>query len=465
MLAKLVIREKEICHITLSEVMCEELNQASDDYISVLKMATNINVMMSTEGSYIQECDVDALDNVLKDLKDLGFKVAVLWAEGSWPEDPDIDDEILKSVKEWDKEEWGCAGHILDRRQNPKFHHQCVIINLRKLIKSIECPVPLYEASKEHFHDDYTPKWIKPLSASDHKYVPNSGWNNIKEGKHPSNLFNCILRTSLDNGLTVFNLDYNIRGHKVCIYPENDIEWTENELFKKYLDADRIYDIQDNYPDKKPLLDFKIQDSAVLYVLNSESVPHVITNDIQVMVCPCSGLHQFKYMEPSLNVMEKVIWADYSPYAVKWMEILVYEWDGKDFHKFFEDNKSRLNFVGTYHYGYGTWEKFLDSFEDENEWLSVWSKIRNLEHQFEVVDLINDYDKIVEMIPHNKNVLLQCSNIFLYESNYFNKGLQTTVNGIDYVRKVQDISNTVYFNGDLNGNYYDMTNINRQKWI
>ena len=66
---------------------------------------------------------------------------------------------------------------------------------------------------------------------------------------------------------------------------------------------------------------------------------------------------------------------------------------------------------------------------------------------------------------NNKNVLLQCSNIFLYESNYFNKGLQTTFNGIDYVRKVQSISNIVYLNGDLNGNYYNMTNINRQKWI
>jgi len=463
--SKLTIREKEICHISLEGVMCRELEEkASDDYISVLKMATDWNINLSTNGSYIHRVIIEQIDSVLLDLKHLGFKVAVFWAEGSWPDDNDIDKEILKSVKEWDKEEWGCAGHILDRpgRCRPTFHHQCVIVNLRKLTKSIQCPVPLYEASKEHFHDDYTPKWIKPVSE---KYLPDSNWKSYEEAKKPYNLFNCFLRTSLEYGLKVFNVDYNIRGLKVCTYPEDDIEWTEGEIFKKYLHADSIYDIQDNYPDKKPLLEFKIQDSSVLYVLNTETVPHVIVDDIQVMVCPCSGLHQFKYMEPSLNVMEKVIWADYSPYAVKWMEILVYEWDGKDFHKFFENNKSRLNFDGTCHYGFGTWEKFLDSFENENKWLSVWSKIRNLEHQFEVVDLINDYDKIVEMIPHNKNVLLQCSNIFLYESNYFNKGLQTTFNGIDYVRKVQSISNIVYLNGDLNGNYYNMTNINRQKWI
>ena len=465
MLPKLTIRKKEICHITLEDIMCRELKeQASDDYISVLKMATNINVVQNTESSYIQECATDGLVNILIDLKHFGFKVAVLWAEGSWPTDPDIDDEILKSVKEWNgshlyhqwnSNKWGCAGHILDRNNNPQFHHQCVIINLERFSYIKKGNLYEYESSKEHMHDNYTPKWIKPKPDA-HK---------VKGCGPTKGLFNAILRTTLDKGETVFNLDYNIRGNKVCTYPEDDIKWTEEQIFKDYNDLNIIFDIADNYPDKKPLLEFKMQSTATIYVTNTEMTPAIDTNDLQIAVCPCSGLHQFKYVEQSLHNMEKMIWTDYSPYAVKWMEILVHEWDGKHFHKFFEDNKSRLNFPGSYIYGHGTWEKFLDSFENENKWLLVWSKIQNLEHQFEVVNLVNDYDKIVEIIPHNKNVLLQCSNIFLYESNYFNKGLETTFSGIDYVRKVQNISNTVYFNGDLNGNYYDMTNINRVKWI
>jgi len=69
------------------------------------------------------------------------------------------------------------------------------------------------------------------------------------------------------------------------------------------------------------------------------------------------------------------------------------------------------------------------------------------------------------MLPHNKNVLLQCSNIFLYEANYFSKKLNTVLNSILYINDVQNISNKVYFHGNLNGNYYDMTNMNRRKWI
>ena len=95
----------------------------------------------------------------------------------------------------------------------------------------------------------------------------------------------------------------------------------------------------------------------------------------------------------------------------------------------------------------------------------MWNRIRNLEHQFEVVNIVEESDKVVELIPHNKNVLLQCSNIFLYESNYFTKGLDTTFQAISYVRNVQSISNKVYFNGDINGHYYDIVNIGRQKWI
>ena len=95
--AKLTIREKEICHLSLEGVMCRELEeQASDDYVSVLKMATDWNINLCTNGSLIHGVRVDDLENVLKDLKHFGFKVAVLWAEGSWPEDTDFDNEVLK---------------------------------------------------------------------------------------------------------------------------------------------------------------------------------------------------------------------------------------------------------------------------------------------------------------------------------------------------------------------------------
>lgn len=463
---KLIIREKEICHISLREVVCKDVEeQASDDYIGLLKTLTDIGISLGTNGSYVLQVGEHHLGELLRSLKHFGFKVAVIWAEGSWSDDPDIDKEILKSVKEWDKEEWGAAGHILDRPlyKEPKFHHQCVVLNLRKLTEIIECPLWEHDASNKHMHDDYTPMWIKVRSPA--KIVKHTARNG------EINVFDKILRTCLENKLTVFNLDYNIRGKKICVYPEDDIEWAEEKVFANLDQLPQkqlvriMSDVRINYPDKIAMFEFKIQSVTNLYITNTETVPHVVDNDLQVAVCPCSGLHQFKFIQPSLDVMEKVIWADYSPYAVKWMEILVHEWNGKDFHTFFDNNKDRLNYDGSVINGHGTWEKFLESFENEDEWLTAWAKIRNLEHQFIDVNLVNDYNKVVELIPPNKNVLLQCSNIFLYESNYFNRGPLTAVNSIDYVKQVRNISNKVIFNGDINGSYYDMINTNRLKWI
>ena len=340
---KLIIREKEICHISLRDIICNELKeQASDDYISVLKTLTDIGLSLQTNGSYVLQVEPYLLKELLDSLKQFGFKAAVLWAEGSWPENNDIDDAILTNIKEWDKEEWGAAGHILDREYgNPTFHHQCVIINLRTLSHIKQCPLNEYEASAEHMHDDYTPFWIKPLPNSKICKSPNARASNL-------NIFDKLLRTCLDSNLKVFNLNFDIRIKKTCTYPELDIEWAENNVFTnlEHLTPNQLFKmemaIKKDYPDKLSMFDFKMQHATSLYVTNTEQVPHVYINDLQVVVCPCSGLHQFKYIQPSLDVMETVIWADFSPWAVKWMEILINEWNGKDFHTFFDNNKDRL---------------------------------------------------------------------------------------------------------------------------
>ena len=259
MLPRLTIREKEICHISVEAVMCKELEeQATDEYISILKTMTNFNIDMNTEGSFILDCHTDSLEETLIDLKHFGYKVAVVWAEGSWPVEPDIDEEILNSIEEWNNNKWGCAGHILDRNNNPQFHHQCIIINLAEFEFLKRGDLYEYEASTEHLHDDYTPKWIKPKNDA----------HRVRGIDRVDGLFNSFLRTSIDQGLMVYNLDYNIRGNKVCIYPEDDIEWAENEIFKKYDQPDIIYDVKENYPDKGPLLEPKIQEFTNVYVTN-----------------------------------------------------------------------------------------------------------------------------------------------------------------------------------------------------
>jgi hypothetical protein len=459
---KLNVRDnKEICHITLDELVCPELDSASNDYISVLKHVTNISIVNTGNSSYIINAKQEHLNDIFADLKSFGYRLAVLWAEGNMI-DEDLDADLITCANEWDDSEWATAGHILDRKNNmyPTFHNQCVVINLKTATylnpKGI---VNDYVASSEHMHDDYTPTWIKGVSDR----IPNSSVESY-------NVFDMLMRMSINNEQLIYNLPFNVRKKKICVYPEDDIQWAQEAIFEDYSKLTeqqamaKIYDIRDNYPDKKPLFDFKVMEHAVVYITNTEDVPPRKDSQINVGVFPCSGIHQFKHIANNINTMEKVIWADFSTYAINWMTIVVNEWDGQDFTKFYKDNIHRINFAGNAEFDEDLVVQFYESFAD-NEWLAVWHKIQSLDHVFLKVNLIEQYDMVLHHIPKNKNVLLQCSNIWLYEENYINRGFKATHAVLDYIKLALDKSNKVIFVGDANGTFYDLTNIGRNKWI
>ena len=51
----------------------------------------------------------------------------------------------------------------------------------------------------------------------------------------------------------------------------------------------------------------------------------------------------------------------------------------------------------------------------------IWPKIKDLEHVFLQIDLVKDYDKVLDIVK-DSDVFLQTTNIFMYEANFiFNK--------------------------------------------
>ena len=80
-------------------------------------------------------------------------------------------------------------------------------------------------------------------------------------------------------------------------------------------------------------------------------------------------------------------------------------------------------------------------------------------------NLITEWQKIIPLLGKDKNVMLQCSNIYAYEANYLNKGTTTTKAVIDYITEALAVSNKLIFNGDANGDLYERVNMGRRKWI
>jgi hypothetical protein len=112
---KLNVRDNnQICHITLDELVCEDLETATNDYISVLKQVTNISIVNTGNSSYILNARQEELNDIFANLKSFGYRLAVLWAEGSFI-DEELDEDLLKCADEWDDSDWSTAGHIIDR--------------------------------------------------------------------------------------------------------------------------------------------------------------------------------------------------------------------------------------------------------------------------------------------------------------------------------------------------------------
>lgn len=448
-----------VCHISFDEAMIKYDESTKDSYVSILKNCTNVNINFM-ESSIIHEIKNDELYAILKRLKKLDYKYAVLWAEGSWPKEPEIDETIIKTFSTYNN--WLVAGHILNfKDKDPRFHEQCVIVNLSEIdkIKWVTRDEVLkknYVVSKENIHDDYTPYWIKPAEGNNGTVEPN-------------NIFDRLLWISLKEGYTVLNIDFDIRNKKVCVYPEDEQQWTQIHANLKYWNSltkkqqrSFVYDLNENEKDKRPLFEFLNCSHNMIYITNTEDVPNNVSHGLEVLVCPASGLSQFKYIANNIDTMEQVIWIDFSKPQMDWLQGLIRNWNGINFKQYYENNKpDNVSLI----YDEDKVDEFFDSFDSEQKWLEVWYKIKELEHSFIIADITQSYKDIISLVKSNKTVLLQVSNIWSYEANYFDSGINVYYPLIDYIHKVLAKSKKVYFSGDVGGTYNDIIDIGRRTWL
>ena len=160
--------------------------------------------------------------------------------------------------------------------------------------------------------------------------------------------------------------------------------------------------------------------------------------------------------------MEQVIWVDFSKPQMDWLQSLIRNWNGINFKEYYENNKpEKVNII----YDESKVDEFFNSFESQQKWLEVWYKIKELEHRFIIVDITQSYNDIISIVNPNKTVLLQVSNIWSYEANYFDSGINVYFALVNYIHKLLNKSKKLYFSGDVGGEYKDIIDIGRRTWI
>ena len=294
-------------------------------------------------------------------------------------------DKFFEHLHELIKSEFLVAGHILDRKEGwYEIHEQCYVLNLKKY-KEYECPeigeakrnaehfetVPI--RSDENFHDDHTPLWIKPgieMEKYKHKW---HGWN--------------LLRTAFDNKEEVLVFDENIRHSKRCYYAAHETDYIENSshILKKYnLSASRLF-----------------------YPINTEEVVPLpdFVGPIKQLVTPASGFNWLKYLDKyGYDEDTEVIFYDYNPNALYYMQTIIEKFEGGDLHKFLKQNNTHRT------------PDWINSKKDIADYISKIGGLltlrSKLKFKYVECDLLNEFNL---KIKNHKGTILNISNIFAYE--------------------------------------------------
>lgn len=477
------LKDNKIVHVFFNEVLHPALEN-EDALAGKLKKLMQININNSTEYSFLH-CDRFSegfFGDAIRHLCILGYQNAVIWYDGNWPSETEFDKEVINAIdNKWNNTDWLAAGHIIQRDNDaPQWHEQCVVLNLKAfepLIPQFESAnevedqldqYPSYKTSLEHMHDNYTPTWVASNEAVTHGREEQKSKPEILE----DNFLNALFLVAFKNGLTIHNLDHDIRQGKICCYIEDDMEFTKEWFFdydfntRLSLDESRSFGYDKVSDDKRELFQYKVMDTHIMYVTNTEDVPFGDSIGIDTLVVPCSGLHQYKHISNNRDTIKRILWTDFSPFGIGWQEFVLKNWDGKDFDKFYKDNFNVITDLGLPSEEFINYDKenaldFVESYENEEDWLEHWDFIRTLDHQFVKIDVVKEWRRLSELVGKDHVALLQLSNIWQYEINYINSpDFDAQVAFVDLFNELLQNNKTIYFSGDTpGGDFFEQKNM------
>lgn len=480
----LELREQnELVHIRYDEPIHEGMENYPR-YTQTIRKLKRITLENSCEYSIASIATGTFANSELKRLVGMGYKYACFWPDGTIPTDSDFEKELLKHCKHLDTldRKWMVMGHILDRSADkgvfPFFHEQAIVINLETWnsvhyggepvdlfdrTDRITSRLPSYNRSEENIHDDYTPLWLEPADKGkvDMKF---------REGA-----WNRILIKALNMGFMVHNFPPHLRSMKECYYLEDHQEETNEWMFseKYYMQSDEFYDEmkhsmkQAGQRDKAPLFSLKRQTENIVYITNTESIPQFEfladfrATDVNTFVMPCSGFNQFEFMLEHFDSLQNVVFYDANRNSIAWMKHLINDWDGiSDLYEFIDEYLATLSSKISIIYNRDQVQEFLDN-TTEDQRIRLFMKLREESVQYLHVDVMRDWQNIVDAVPSDTNVLINLTNIWRYEGNFINNTLLECDNAFfglmeGLVEKSQD----VLFKGDTpKGVYVDCVNI------
>lgn len=324
------------------------------------------------------------------------------------------------------------------------------------------------ERSKQNFHDNYTPFWLKPTGKIVHfsGYLE-TGWNLINE--------------LLNNNYSIEAFNTDIKKDKMYIYPEKEKPGLEDILVSS--SNREVTDDEYMLIDEKSswyLSETELKGHQnFIYIFNTDRIKKetllekIKEETLQNIYCTASGfkscilLHQINW-----NSKTRVIHYDYSVNSLNFRKWLIENWDGIDYYatilKYKKEVSCEVEYLWHSQINLNVdkkeitkeFEVLKDFYGGEKEWLNFWNDYKNLSHIYIQCDLMKDFNPIVNDMKKNLgNNLIWLSNIFFSEPiirNYSPTNLKATYKNL--VSSMQSHSNKLEVVGSqpINPHLYDL---------
>ena len=341
------------------------------------------------------------IEQALEIAKAAGFVHAFVQTPGNVVR-KNIDTALLNFIDQHSS--YFLAGHILDGKPKNRYlwmHEQCFLFNLTHLdnfdytIDTLCTSLKVlneYERSAENFHDDYTPLWVKGLQSTleSRSYDWSASW--------------------LSYGLSINSLEVfpeSIRTAKFHMYPENP----------GHIETWKQQSTNDNQLAKILRESCKIDTQQ--HVFNNENfsnqVAQSVKDKIDTLVIPASGffaVHAAKFFNPT-----KIIFYDIDEKTLNFRKAINETWDGKSPIKdlivdgltpFSDSDVAKIPLVD------GHW------FKTQEEVDKYWPLYQSIKKEYIKIDIIDDYNKFIKLIPNTDNVYIWLNSIYTYSINIWN---------------------------------------------
>lgn len=358
---------------------------------------------------------------------------------------------VIRDTIEFCKDNGGLIGHIISHEDKiPYFYKEFWCLDVKKYINYGSPKWALknnrftpFVRSETNFHDDYTPHWIKPSTV------------NKSLGMHIN--WGCgLIKRWLEAGETIHNVPTSIRELKHHLYPEH------RDKMEKYFNSEITVDELDQPLQKQYFSSIDYENSKrAIFLFNTDridfDVPHI---QIDNLISVCAAFRPYIILHKSgFSDQTTVKFIDYSEVSLKFKKWLVDYWDGRDIFwavsKFEKQVGSPISWNKDFRKTYEeSLNDVIEVFGSKDEWLEFWSKYVKLNHEYHLIDLVSDVDKVRNLLTDKHNYIY-FSNSYNTEAGIVKWGKTKLKNSFKQLIEIIKTSNSICDGSDVDHHYPD----------